>query len=263
MKKTFTLLFILISAGLITAQTATMKVVVLAQSGATLATVNNLDTLHYSVTAGSTKTLKFNYENLTSTTNTYSVMRYDVTLNTLASSAASPTAASAYFCFGNLGTCFPSSTTVCPVAEYDILAPNTVDQLVTDIDEASAQGYSMVRYKIYNVNNSADYTTFVVRYNEMFSGINELSSAIESASEVYPNPAGNNSNISVTLKRENDVKVQVYNALGALVYTSAPQKYAPGKHKISIDCSSYNSGLYFMNVVADGAKVTRRFVVNK
>ena len=93
-------------------------------------------------------------------------------------------------------------------------------------------------------------------------GIKDQESGIDSFSNIYPNPSTGNANITVDLTEEVAVKIEVYNSFGSLVYRGAEQKLI-GKNKLSIDCTNFNSGLYFVIVTAGNSKVTKRLVVNK
>lgn len=234
----------------------------------TVAVINNGDTLYFSTTASTLKKVLIKFQNKSSAnTYTYSVRRKDLVLNA---------GASAYFCFGDVGTCFPANTTS-PLSPFDytVLSPgqstttlniNSADNnLSTDLLEGSNVGYSFIKYKLFNVatgENGADTLTFYMKYNQAMS-VNENSSILESVGNVFPNPASTNSTILVSLKQETPVKVQIFNTLGAVVYNGMDQKLAQGKHKILFDCSSLNPGVYFVTVNAGLEKVTKRMVINK
>ncbi|MBK7666478.1 MAG: T9SS type A sorting domain-containing protein [Sphingobacteriaceae bacterium] len=190
-------------------------------------------------------------------TNTYSVIRTDVVLNS---------GAAANFCFGDLGTCYASF--VYEADEFSVLAPGGAvvpgKQLVTDLVEGSSIGYSEIYYKLFNVatgKTSSDTLSFTIKYNQLLS-VNENATVLESVSNIYPNPSTNNANINVVLTDEAPVKIQVFNSLGSLVYNSTEQNLN-GKNKLAVDCSNFHSGLYFITVTAGNSKVTKRLVVNK
>lgn len=178
-----------------------------------------------------------------------------------------------YFCFGN--TCFPSNVSTAGSSDYTILgaagstvAPfdNSKDNaqpFIVYFEEAPTTGNYYVRYKIFNVSNPNDSISFNYKYNEFPGiGINENVNTIESVSDVFPNPSNNAVNFSLQLKKESDVKVEVFNSLGSLVYTTTESR-SVGKNKLSFDCSKYNSGLYFVTISAGESKITKRLVISK
>lgn len=269
MKKTFTLLAFIFT-GFLNAQGPSLQAWTVDAAGTTtLVALPNGTFVAYTTSASSatltaTKTVKVKFKNISSTnTNTYSVLRTDITLN-----PAGPSGASAYFCFGDLGTCYSSFANEPNGGDYSVLAPGAETapgkQLITDLDEAYTIGYSEVNYKLFNVatgKNGADTLSFTFKYN-MLAGVNEHANVLESVSNIYPNPSTNNANITVVLTDEVPVKVQVFNSLGALVYNGTEQSLS-GKNKLAVDCTNFNSGLYFITVTAGNSKVTKRLVVNK
>jgi len=177
-----------------------------------------------------------------------------------------------YFCFGY--NCFGSSVNTPPTsADYCVLGPNGTSAspydnskangtpFVIDLVEGTIQGYYLIKYKVYNVNDASDTLTFSVRYNAIL-GVKEIANTIESVSDVFPNPSTNVANLSLTLTQESPVKIQVYNSLGVVVYSANDHKLA-GKNKLSVDCANLSSGLYFVAITAGESKITKRLVVNK
>lgn len=69
---------------------------------------------------------------------------------------------------------------------------------------------------------------------------------------IYPNPADNYINIVA----ENIEMVSVYNSVGQLMQTIA----ADGKN-VTVNTADYNSGIYFIQVVANGVSSTQKVIV--
>lgn len=265
MKKTFTLFsFFIIS--IINAQSSLNVWGLDASQTTQTVTVNNGDTVYYSVAAGALQTVFFQFQNVSATTHSYSVRRTDLIM-----SAGS----SAYFCFGDQGTCYPSTVTVAS-GDYTTLAPgqsttknsgpplfaNT--HLSTDYQEGPTAGYSVIKYKLFNVASGemgADTLTWKIIYNQAL-GVKENTNSISKLSDIYPNPSTEIANFMVTLKGESEVNIEVFNALGEMVYTKKEQSLV-GQNKLSVSCDKFNSGLYFITVTAGNSKVTKRLVVNK
>ena len=266
MKKTFTLIA-LIFTGLFNAQSQSLEAWTLDASGTnTLVALPNGTTVAFSTTPGGAITTKVKFKNISASTHTYNVIRTDVVLHTV----TSPTdVAEAFFCFGDMGSCYTSAVLE-PTADFVTLTPGQAtggqSTFITDLQEASTVGYSEVRYKLYNMatgktGTGADTLSWTFKFNQLLS-VNENASVMESVSNIYPNPSTNNANITIVLTDELPVKIQVFNSLGSLVYTGAEQQLS-GKNKLAVDCTNFNSGLYFITVTAGNAKVTKRLVVNK
>ena len=261
MKKTFTL-FAFLTIGVLNAQSPSLEAWTVDAAGTTtLIALPNGTVISAGTTTAATATkIKVKFKNLSSAnTNSYAVTRTDVYRNT----GAKPN-----FCFGDIGTCYYWLTMESDPGDYSILGPGAATapgkQLVTDLLEGSMVGYSEIYYKLWNVatgKTGADTLSFTIKYNQIL-GLNENASILENVSNVYPNPSTNNANIAVVLTDEVPVKVQVYNSLGALVYSGA-ELHLRGKNNLAVDCSNFNNGLYFITVTAGNSKVTKRLVVNK
>ncbi len=266
MKKLFTFFVLALSCHLNSQTSLKLWALNSAQSATTTA-VGNGDTLYYSVSANQTKTVFFQFQNVSAATHTYSVRRTDLVLSF---------GAHAFFCFGDQGTCYTPSTYIV-TSDYATLSPgqsttqnsgppfHADTNLSTDMQDTSTASYSVIMYKLFNIATGqmgTDTLNFKIIYNPTLSGIKENSSAIVSVSDIYPNPSTNNSNLNIVLNGENNVKVQVYNTLGSLVYNGLEQKLI-GQNTISLDCSKFQSGLYFVTVSAGDSKITKRLIINK
>lgn len=222
-------------------------------------------------TAQSVASFKIKLVNNTASTATLSVLRKVVYQNPALLLDGAGNMPDTYFCFGF--NCFPSTVNSPSAADYCVLGAsgstvspfdNSKDNgtpFIVYIVEGLTQGKYFVNYKVFDINNPTDSVSFTVKYNE-FQGVEESPNIIESVGNLYPNPTTNNAQFSLVLKQESAVKVEVFNSLGALVYNSTEQKLA-GKNKLSLDCSNFNSGLYFVTVTSGESKITKRLVINK
>lgn len=265
MKKIFTLFSFFAITTLSSQSSLNLWALDAAQTSQTL-TINNGDTAYYTIAAGTLETVFFQFQNVSATTHTYSVRRTDLIMHA---------GASAYFCFGDQGTCYASTVTVAS-SDFVTLAPGqsttknsgpplfVSTNLSTDYQEGSIAGYSVVKYKLFDVTTGemgADTMVWKIIYNQAL-GVKENSSAITTLSDIFPNPSTEKANFTVALNGENDLKIEVYNALGEIVY-SRREQHLSGMNKLSIDCSKFNAGLYFITVSAENSKITKRLVVNK
>ena len=81
--------------------------------------------------------------------------------------------------------------------------------------------------------------------------------------DVYPNPASNTTTVALDLKSAAEVKLEVYNILGQLVYSvPAEQRYAGASHS-TIDVSKFASGEYFVKVYIGGELLTKTLTIAK
>jgi len=236
------------------------------QSGTVITgTVNNGDVLTYSTTANSETKLRFRILNTSSTnTYTYNIQRTIIANNPPLVVSGTSVSPQTYMCAGT--QCYPNNVSIQSItAEMTVLPAGTNSDsesfpFLIYLDEANTLGFYVVRYKVFNTTVPNDTAVFTLKYNDYLS-VNETNSVLDNVS-LFPNPSNGTANISLSLKSEAPVKIQVFNSLGALIYSGAEQKLT-GKNKISIDCSSYNSGLYFVVISAGETKTFKRLIINK
>ncbi len=77
----------------------------------------------------------------------------------------------------------------------------------------------------------------------------------------YPNPFSNITNFNITLSKESEVSVDVFNLLGEKVSTIGSQKMSSGTHQMTINGNGWNTGVYFYKVTVDNESVTQKMMV--
>jgi len=80
---------------------------------------------------------------------------------------------------------------------------------------------------------------------------------------VFPNPTVDNAVVSFNLETANNVKMEVYNAMGALVYTKDAGNLATGNHTMAFNGSELNSGFYFVNLTIGNNVITKKVTLSK
>jgi|GEM_PF-150456 len=79
---------------------------------------------------------------------------------------------------------------------------------------------------------------------------------------ISPNPAENRFNLDIGLTSDGETQISVFNTLG----NSVLQKKLPliaGNQQVSIDCSTWSEGFYFVQIKANDQIVNERIVVNR
>jgi hypothetical protein len=214
-------------------------------------------------------------KNTSAVTHTYSVTRTIVSQNPTLILDGSTNTPNTYFCFGN--TCFGSNVSTADPTNYTPLAAegqttsggiddNSNDNgqpFVIYFSEGNVQGSYVVQYKVFNISDPNDTLAFKVGYNQASVGIkNQGSIASDLISEIYPNPASG-SKIYFNLGKDDELKFQVYNSLGGLVYTSNKQKFTAGKNLLPVDGADLSSGMYFITISNNTASATKRLIISK
>jgi hypothetical protein len=97
-----------------------------------------------------------------------------------------------------------------------------------------------------------------------FTGINQLTKLTESSFVVYPNPATQFTNISFNIVERNNATITVYDVIGNLVSTlSQENEFEKGNNTINLNTSNLSAGIYYVSLEVNGAKETKKLVINK
>ena len=79
-------------------------------------------------------------------------------------------------------------------------------------------------------------------------------------SQNYPNPFDNTTRIDISLERDANVSVEIYNMLGQLVNSTA-QNLTAGTHTLTMSAENLKTGVYFYTVKAGDNAVTKKMIV--
>lgn len=97
-----------------------------------------------------------------------------------------------------------------------------------------------------------------------FTGINQLTNVVVNSFVVYPNPANQNTTISFNIIENNTVTINVYDVLGNLVSSlNQGNEFEKGNHTVALNTSNLSSGIYTISLEVNGAKETKKLVINK
>ncbi len=83
---------------------------------------------------------------------------------------------------------------------------------------------------------------------QIVTGADDLHLRIGLDTSVYPNPFTGITTIKYDLKKQGDVRIDVYNALGNRVVTMVEENQDPGEHAVVFDADPYSSGIYYYNI---------------
>lgn len=111
--------------------------------------------------------------------------------------------------------------------------------------------------------NNGVYTSQAARnfYGNTALGIND--GTLESSLNIFPNPASNSATVQFSLSTEENVTINVLNAVGQSVMQQQLGTLAARAHNQTLDVTSLSNGLYFVEIKAGNSTVTRKFSVAK
>ncbi len=213
-------------------------------------------TINAATTANGNTKIILDIKNNSSSTKSYNTKRYDVMLHTALS-----TTASAYFCFA--GSCYGAATT--GAGPLSLTAGQSAsgltglyNMLVSDLDEASSVGLSVVKYSFINATTISDSVQVTLVYNGA-AGL-QVNNDLLSSFELSPNPVAENATIKINSVKAMDGKFTIINALGAVV-SEKSISLSEGKNKIDFSSESLSSGIYFASLKFGSSSTTKKFVV--
>jgi len=93
-------------------------------------------------------------------------------------------------------------------------------------------------------------------------GIEEPQAVVTNSMNIFPNPGKGATSIEFTLKKTvSDVKVEITNTLGQVVYSNSFGTIGAGFQKVAVNTSELGSGIYFCSLIINGEMVTKKLAV--
>ena len=128
-----------------------------------------------------------------------------------------------------------------------------------------APGHSLSSDATQAANNTTtnDIIYVSVPVGDLVMSVNEVSSPSKnfSISQNYPNPFSGSTTFELTLSKNADVTVEVYNVLGKLVQVKSYENMLAGVNRIAIDGSDFAAGIYSYSVTVGSEKISNNMMV--
>jgi hypothetical protein len=147
---------------------------------------------------------------------------------------------------------------------HDILDINAIPQEKTLIGYIVG-GIESTLPNIFTINDgtqsSASNVVFKVYINKSTAGMHEkiLTGETIFNLSIFPNPASNLVNLSFNIPDNNQVKVDIFNALGQYIYSKSYENTI-GKENLSLDISNYTSGKYIVRINGNNYTYEQSFI---
>jgi hypothetical protein len=140
-----------------------------------------------------------------------------------------------------------------PQVTYD--ASSQADYIYTNCGSFAPADFSIAAP--INVNAGGGCSTGTICYVGVKTN-NTFASSISN----YPNPFNGTTTIAVTLSENKAFNVNVYNAIGTLVYSKKVNGNV-GENAVSFDGSALSSGVYYYTVTAGNQQATKKMIIQK
>jgi hypothetical protein len=79
----------------------------------------------------------------------------------------------------------------------------------------------------------------------------------------YPNPFNPSTTIGVSLPESSDVQLTVFDLSGRQIFSATKSGLQPGYHTLTVDASSWSSGVYLYRVSAGNQVAVKKMVLVK
>lgn len=79
----------------------------------------------------------------------------------------------------------------------------------------------------------------------------------------YPNPFNPTTNISYYLKKENYIKIKIYNSIGEFIKCIYDEESAAGEHTVQFDAADLPSGMYYYQLYSSDFITTKKMILLK
>lgn len=105
-------------------------------------------------------------------------------------------------------------------------------------------------------------TSTPITINVIPAGITNLANSINTF-ENYPNPFSDNTTITYTLSKQENVELCVFDLLGNKVSSIESGNKNAGSHTVVWNAESLNQGMYLLQLKAGGNSSTKKIIINK
>lgn len=113
-----------------------------------------------------------------------------------------------------------------------------------------------------NENNNASLLTGNIQVCANNVSVKENISPV-SVLDLSPNPSTNETRIGLTMKREEKVKIVVYDITGKEILWPLNSKLPAGNHQTLINTENLKEGVYFVKVITPDGSLNKKLVVTK
>jgi hypothetical protein len=79
----------------------------------------------------------------------------------------------------------------------------------------------------------------------------------------FPNPATDVVNLNFDLERSSQVSIDIYNLVGAQVYSTALGNKAAGMHSNTINIEGLKEGMYLLRITTNNFPLTKKFMISR
>lgn len=111
-----------------------------------------------------------------------------------------------------------------------------------------------------NAGENAEMNYICLTPSEILS-TNTIGNKNVTVSQNYPNPFSGLTSFDITLVKNENVSIDVYNLMGQKAMASENKNLTTGKNTIDLNCTSLNAGMYFYTITVGNQRLTKRMII--
>ena len=130
------------------------------------------------------------------------------------------------------------------------ILPGNTGWIKFHLYSGKATGLNTLKYILYNGPTQTDTLTFKIYVVAGITSNKEIGNVSDKMA-LFPNPTINQTNLSLELKKESNVKIEIFNHVGQIVSSEKFDKLSYGQHNIPINTTEFASGVYSVTILTN------------
>ncbi len=139
--------------------------------------------------------------------------------------------------------------------------PNNSNDFIDNATEHSVEQFADLGVAVF-VQQLSTREVYQAGYAQLSSAGFEGKDLIPSLVNIYPNPTDNETSVAIQLVEAQNIKIDVYDVMGNVVYTETKPNVEQGRSVHAIETSALANGMYTLRVTAGNDAVDKRLIVN-
>lgn len=149
--------------------------------------------------------------------------------------------------------------------------PNTCYKVVVNdaYGDGFNAGYGAGNYQIkagttviYTMNGVMTDMDLKLFRTSVSAGLQQISSTVSNVS-VYPSPAKNSASISLDLVQNENISINIVNAVGQNVYSQSLNNLSAGNHTINLNTENWANGIYNISIGTQNGTANQKLIIAK
>ncbi len=152
------------------------------------------------------------------------------------------------------------------VGNLENLNDSVYSEVQLQFADSSSMMYARIFYEVYyavlcNI-QPFSYGNIMMVNDNIFTGFSEKGVPVDRICS-FPNPAGEEANILVTLSKTCKGRIMLYDMEGKLVISHNPEIFRKGSTKTTLNTGDLNEGIYYYKFISDEVVLSGKLVISR